>query len=184
MFGNQDLCKRNKKGFTLIEVIIALLVLTVAIFGVYGAFSSMVVATNQTTDRFVAAYLAQEGIELVRNLRDQNWILDREWNYELEGCESDSQGCQTDYENKILDAYGSYLNIDSRGFYVYDPGAAVTPTKIKRKINIDPIIRNGESLPYAIKVTATVFWDQKKSFANPEGKQGSITAEDYLYNWY
>jgi len=174
-----------KRGFTIIEVAIALFVLTVAIFGVYGAFSVMVITTAQMTDRFTASYLTQEGIEIVRNMRDANWLKDPavDWKTGIADASVNCTiaGCKADYRSgNALAAYGdSYLNIDANGFYNYNTG---TKTKFKRRIVIDTLFNS--SGIYAIKVIVTVYWDEKNTLLNPTGKPGSVTAEDYLYNWY
>ena len=62
-----------KNGFTLIELIIAIFILSIGIVGIFGAYSAMVVATSDISNRFTATYLAQEGIEIVKNIRDLNW---------------------------------------------------------------------------------------------------------------
>ncbi len=172
--------KQKKNGFTIIELVIALFVLTVAVIGVYNAFSIMVVTTAQMSDRFTAAYLAQEGIEIIRNMRDNNWLQGKpDWLDGLSGCES---GCQIDFmAGQTLTSYSDsgYLNIDSNGFYFYS-AINPAPTKFKRKITITP---NGDHI---LKIAVAVFWEEKPTIVNIDFpvKPGSITAEDYLYNWY
>ncbi|MEK7562121.1 MAG: prepilin-type N-terminal cleavage/methylation domain-containing protein [Patescibacteria group bacterium] len=198
----------KEKGLTMIELVISLFVLVVAVIGVYNAFSIMVVTTNQMSDRFTAAYLAQEGIEVVRNIRDNNWLAESQnqnpetpipWNCGLVGDNANcnfnidcSSGCQGDYKTgtlsgTILDSYANTaLNIDANGFYSYSSCPVSNPncqTKFKRKITIDPIT-NSEGEVYILKVVVEVSWEEKPTMLNPAGQPGSITAEDYLYNWY
>ena len=49
------------KGFTLIELIIAIFILSIGIVGIFGAYSAMIVAVSDTSERATATYLAQEG---------------------------------------------------------------------------------------------------------------------------
>ena len=174
----------NGVGFTMIEIVIALFVLTVGVIGVYNAFSIMTVATTQMSDRFTAAYLTQEGIEIARNIRDNNWLAENEnW---ADGLESCGTGCEADYRTGIssgagLTSYssgGHYLYIDSNKFYSYNQNG--TETRFKRKITINLVD------DHTLRVTVTVFWDEKPTIANIDfpAQPGSITAEDYLYNWY
>jgi prepilin-type N-terminal cleavage/methylation domain-containing protein len=65
---------KNNHGFTLIELIISVFILSIAIVGIFGAFSIMIILTSDAADRLTATYLAQEGIEIVRNIRDTNWL--------------------------------------------------------------------------------------------------------------
>ncbi len=189
---------KNNKGFTIIELVITIFILSVAVVGVYNAFSTMVVLTANASNRLIAAYLAQEGMELVRNIRDTNWIKDYDWRCGLAsvtgtcdvGNKDCTAGCEADYATKgTIDSPlypwsgdeetgGRKLNIDdANGFYSYNAGSE---TKFKRKIIITPM---GSPDNYIIKVSAQVFWDEKASILNPAG-QGSITTEENLYDWY
>ncbi len=71
---NNKLQPKNSTGFTLIEIIIAIAILSFGIILVYGSFASVVNSTYNISARFTAAYLAQEGFEIVRNIRDTNFI--------------------------------------------------------------------------------------------------------------
>lgn len=190
LYISRDLLKQNNmklsKGFTMIEIVIALFVLTVAVIGVYNAFSIMAVATTQMSDRFTAAYLAQEGIEIVRNIRDNNWLQadqnsDITWDRGLTSCDT---GCEADYKTEAFSGAGYVGNVLKLGggFYNYSSGV---DTKFKRKIVIDPV-KNDANETIALKVAVTVFWAEKPTIVNIDfpASSGSITAEDYLYNWY
>lgn len=182
----------NNKGFTLIELVIAIFILAVAIIGVYNAFSTVVVLTTGASSRFTAAYLAQEGIEIVRNMRDNNWLKMGEypettWTDGLLGWEN---GCEADYKTGTLsDARGgltdfggdgNYLNIkDNDGFYSYDSTGSFSATKFKRKITITPDPVDTDVL----KVSVLVTWKEKEEEGcEPAGY--CIEVEEYLYNWY
>jgi len=176
-------------GFTVIELIITIFILSLAIVGIYGAFSIMLILTSDISDRLTAAYLAQEGIEIIRNIRDTNWIKNAAnpdsvfWDEGLSLCE-DRTSCQADYITTGSDSNpvfpwneNSYLKIDeTNSFYSYGAG---TKTKFRRKITIDTSVA-----PHIMKVTAEVFWDKKPNILNLSGEPGSIKAEDTLYNWY
>lgn len=71
------------KGFTLIEVIVAIFLVTVGIGGVYALIQRTTAFTPVVSARFTAVYLAQEGIELVRNKRDSNWLTGDPWDSNL-----------------------------------------------------------------------------------------------------
>ena len=146
------------KGFTIIEVIVAIFILSIAVIGVYNAFSIVVILTADTTDRFMAAYLTQEGMEIIRNIRDYNWIAKNDWRCGLadvagstEPCDLGSKdcassGCEADYQTMGTDSSplspygtnGNYLNIDTEGFYSYNT-VNNKGTKFKRKITIEPV---------------------------------------------
>lgn len=179
----------NNKGFTLIELVIAIFILVFAIIGVYNAFSTVVVLTTGASSRFTAAYLAQEGIEIVRNMRDNNWLKMEEapetiWTDGLLECED---GCEADYKTGTLPALilvpwtsgGNYLKINNNnGFYSYDSTGEYTETKFKRKI----IITQNPATPNVFQVTVLVTWKEKEEEGCVYGY--CIEAEEYLYNWY
>ncbi len=158
----------HQKGFTIIELMISIFILVIGIIGVYSAFSTMVILTSDISLKFTASYLAQEGLELVRNMRDTNWILGRDWNYGLVVCEN---GCEADYKTApgSLSPYGAnYLSMDANGLYSYGLGDS---TSFKRRINIT---LQEDSV---LKVVVEILWDEKD-------QQYSFEAEEYLYDWY
>jgi hypothetical protein len=155
-----------KKSFTIIEALVAITIFTLGIIFLGVAISQNYSLAGQATERFVAIYLAQEGLEIVKNLRNENWLNQRTWNYNL------NQGdYEADYNDNSLSNYSNRnLRIDtSTGFYNYDTG---TPTPFKRKISI--------SYPASdqMKVTVTVYWPKKGS-----GGQEQVSVTEILYNW-
>lgn len=181
------------KGFTIIEVAVSVFILTVAIIGVYSAFSIVVILALDNSDRFIAAYLAQEGIEIIRNIRDAKWVADNDdWKHGLDfenGCEADYT---TDNSANMIAPWAGNGNVlytdDTDGFYSYTESGG-TETKFKRKIKItfmpDP------SVPEDImKVRVEVSWEKKATMLNPLqpagvcGESNCIILEEYMYNWY
>jgi len=172
---------RKQEGFTIAEIIIAISILSFGIVLVYGAFSTIIILTSNIHSRFAAAYLGQEGLEIIRNLRDNNFIAQSQnpdpsvsWNLGLLGSPC-SLGCMVDYETKnyteLIAWDDSLLNLDSQGFYTYEGGS---PTIFKRKIVITPIVGLEDE---AMNVSVTVSWDYN-------GKSFTFEANENLYNWY
>lgn len=64
----------SMKGFTLIETLIAITILTLAIAGPMVTASRAIVAAQVARDQLTASYLAQEGIEYVRAMRDNEYL--------------------------------------------------------------------------------------------------------------
>jgi len=172
---------KKSKGFTIIELMVAIVVLSFGIMGAYGAFLPFINATYAISQKFTGVYLAQEGLEIVRNIRDTNFKKSTKdgstkWSGGLLECEL---GCQLDYKTgtlaeappNTLKAYdpSEFLKINGDGFYGYDSGAN---TRFKRKITIDPQL--GSDI---LKVSVIVTWDYNN-------KPFSFETIGYLYNWY
>jgi len=65
---------KNKKGFTLVETMVAITILTLAISGAFMTANSAIVAAEVARDQLTASYMAQEGIEYVRLMRDNDYL--------------------------------------------------------------------------------------------------------------
>ncbi|MFA6909292.1 MAG: hypothetical protein WC289_05465 [Patescibacteria group bacterium] len=66
--------QHNQYGQTLLEVIIAISVIIAGVLGTVTLIASSVKAGRAASDRLAAVNLAREAIEIVRNMRDSNWI--------------------------------------------------------------------------------------------------------------
>ena len=180
--------KNYKKGFTVIELVLSIFVLSIAIIGSYNAFTIMDILTSNSSDRFTAAYLAQEGIEIVRNIRDTNWIEDKDWTTGLwDGSADCSSGCEYEADYKTFGTLfpfdDNYLCFEN-DFYTLNPEcSSENQTKFKRKITITPLLTPG-GLQDILKVSVKVFWDEKANMLHEDAEEQSITVEEYLYNWY
>lgn len=64
----------RKNAFTLLETMIAVTIITLAVAGPLYTASRAVVASQIAKDQLTASYLAQEGIEYVRRMRDDEFL--------------------------------------------------------------------------------------------------------------
>jgi len=156
----------TNKGFTLLEVIAAIFILTVGIGSAFILISQTLSATSLVRERLIASYLVQEGIEIVRNLRDKAWLEDITWDTYLPAGDY-----QADYLSQSLVPYdpNAVLKIDSNGFYNYLSG---NPTIYARKITIE----KPEESTSTLRVSAEVFWQER-------GRPHSIKAREELRDW-
>jgi len=65
---------KSNKGFTLIESMIAVTILTFAVAGPLYTASRAFVAAEIARDKLTASYLAQEGVEYMRAMRDNEYL--------------------------------------------------------------------------------------------------------------
>lgn len=70
---------KNQKGFTLTEVMIGIMILTVAIVSATNLLVGLVNTNANNLTTLQAHYYATEGLEAVRNIRDTNWLHNKNW---------------------------------------------------------------------------------------------------------
>ena len=181
---NHPNTKKSGGGFTLLETLIAIFVITVGLIGGMSAIVQTLRLSSYSSSKLTAAYLAQEGIEIVRNIRDTNWLeAETASNYWDEGLFACSIGCIVDYKHSyglsfidpVLPSFfpgnpntDKFLNIDSDGFYSYAAGA---PTKFKRLVIIHAATES-QKLEVAVRVTWSAW-----------GKFYSFSVQENLYDW-
>ena len=75
--------KKIKKGFTLIEVVVSMALLVLVFGGLIGVLILGQEAKINLKNNLIAGNLAQEGIDLVRFIRDQNYDNDAKQDSEV-----------------------------------------------------------------------------------------------------
>jgi len=68
----KSLKKINSEGYTLIELIITLFLITVTFSGIYALFAKSMESNNESRHEIIAGELLQEGIEIIKNKREKN----------------------------------------------------------------------------------------------------------------
>ncbi|MDE1975435.1 MAG: prepilin-type N-terminal cleavage/methylation domain-containing protein [Patescibacteria group bacterium] len=63
---------RKQKGFTIIETLVAITVLMIAVAGPLVVASKGLFGALASKDQMTASYLAQESMEVIKNMRDNN----------------------------------------------------------------------------------------------------------------
>ena len=70
---------QQKRGFTIVETLVAITVLMIAIAGPLVVASKGLFAADTARDQMAAVYLAQESMESVKNIRDNNLYAGNGW---------------------------------------------------------------------------------------------------------
>ena len=168
-----------RQSFTLIELVVSIFIILLTLGGVFSLLVQTIRATSDLPDQLIANYLAQEGIEIVRNIRDANWIEGQEWDAGLTGCNSNctgcdcSDGCAGSYYNMTLDGYPNVpLHLDGNGYYAQTTIGEETP--FKRRIVINPET-DSDGNDY-LQVRVFVCWQRR-------GKNYQTELDENLYNW-
>lgn len=187
--------KKLVSGFTLMETLVAISIFTMSILGLLSILSQGISNTGYAKQKIIAGYLAQEGIEYIRNMRDTYVLYDtvdanNGWNLfntklvsascnTLNGCYFDDGN--TDYTNHSQSIWISKLSINAcgsscptllynatTGKYNYDISG--TNSGFSRMISVTPIP------PDEMKISSTVSWKQGSGTYN-------ITFSESLFNW-
>ena len=74
-----EIFKKNRsnqppKGFSLIEILIAFSVLTITVLACTSLITNSINNNAENAYRIQAYFLAEQGIEAIRNIRDSNWM--------------------------------------------------------------------------------------------------------------
>lgn len=163
----------NQRGYTLLETIIALAVIMGAIAGPYSLASRGILSSLASKNKLAAYNLSQEGIELVRKIRDDNVLAGSSWD---DGISSGSW--KIDVVNNTLSPFdGAALLFDSAlGLYQHNTGSASIFT---RRLTIEkPPATPTPGIPDAdqIRVISTVTWIER-------GLSKTAELQEIIYNW-
>ncbi len=163
------------EGFSFVGVLVTTFIVSIGLISVFTTSNSALRSTSNAGARLVASGLAQEGIEIVRDIRsaNRNWE-DWEW-YSTTTPMTHPIGTSEEYcvqyDSTAFSSCGateSPLKLDSGTFlYQYSSG---DDTSYYRKITLTRVSN------YEVKVESQVRWQIK-------GSSRSLTVEDRLWKW-
>ncbi len=81
--------RRRGLGQSMMEAIIACGIITTAVSSALTLVQASISAEKESEMSIVATNLAREGLEVIRAMRDSNWLADVEWDQGLQGGTSD-----------------------------------------------------------------------------------------------
>jgi hypothetical protein len=149
---------KNKKGSLIIESLVGISLVIVGMLAILNLMFFSEKKERELRHRLQAIYLSSEGIEVVKNIIDNNKAFKRDdiWRNTVNDLSGEAINFNT--VNKILSSTTSviYLFEDANGFYFSTiPLPNSTSTIFKRKIEL-AMTENDQ----AINVTSTVFWEE------------------------
>lgn len=184
--------QNNKKGFSLVETLVALFVFSIAVTATMAVMSQGVSSITNSKNKITASFLAQEGIEYFRNIRDSYYLSFPEdkntaWNDFAEtlygSCISDGCGLS------LLENYTFSFTVNEFYFFIhncdgnfcgfrYIPSSGIfiqqdttgAVTIFTRKIKFEKLDDNN------LKIISEVSYTQG-------GKTNAVSSTDYLTNW-
>ena len=161
--------RQAKKGFTLIEVITVLLVVSLGMVGVLSLIVQNIQSQSLNKNTLIAYQLAQEGIELVRQVRDTNWRNNIDWRTNLE---------TGTYYMDYLDVAPHLAQIRAEGNLSQDEGGMYysTPNVVFSGNGFSRIIAITDRVDEGILVTSNIYWSD-------HGRDYFYSLEALLYDW-
>jgi prepilin-type N-terminal cleavage/methylation domain-containing protein len=178
--------KKNNRGFTLVETLVAISILSLSVLATFGAVQNGLRYSGITKDQITAFFLIQEGMEYVKNMRDENDLNNlggnpRSWLYGMSASAGDpcyfGKTCELDLNNSPTwkTCSGSFGTCDllytdsSTGAMGYNAGW--TPTTYRREMQFSTVAGNTSE----IRLTINVSWTNR-------GQNKSLTVSQLLYD--
>ena len=134
MFINQQI--KSGAGFSLIGVIISTFIVSTGLVAVLSLANMSLKSSSTGEMRLIASGLAQEGIEVVRDIRRSNadWI---DWEWYSSIATGAIRNYRVQYDNSgFISPSETPLKIDNNGFYRYESG---DNTPFYRKVTLTKI---------------------------------------------
>ncbi len=183
---NQVAELKVNRGFTLLEVLIAIAILSFAVATTFTATQSGLSSAIESKNQVIGYYLAQEAVEFIRNKRDENSFLQQPW---LAGIADNSindpcyfgKTCLVDVVQGTITTCPTpttcpYLKQDSNsqavsyGMYGYGAGGSWVTSSFKREIKLTSINSN------EVAILVSITWT-KGSFSR------TFNVSESLFNW-
>jgi prepilin-type N-terminal cleavage/methylation domain-containing protein len=160
--------KRNR-GFTLVETLVAISILLIAVVGPISLIGDALHKLYYAKDQMIAINLAQEGIEVVRQVRDSNMLSGVAWDT---GIVSGTYVVDAFSSPAVFSCADTKVYQDANGYRqrctVDNSTQFSSRTVVVTDIGSAPVVEK--------KVTSTVIW-------TTGGQVGTITATEYLFKW-
>lgn len=86
------LASGGRSGQTMLEAIVASGIIITAVGAALTLVHSSIAGAKESDNRLIATNLAREGIEVIRLIRDSNWLAGNDWDEGLEGTGNDYSG--------------------------------------------------------------------------------------------
>ncbi len=181
-----------ERGFSLIETLVAVVILVSAVVGPLTLAQRSIRSAVYARDQVIAGFLAEEAIEYIRSVRDENEHERKSWLNGLSDCVG--QFCMVDVTqnrdsafkkcgNQELPPYNSFcemLAFNTRyGWYGYKPKNNIDweDTRFVQEVRIDTIPNGNRTSDKEAKVEVKVLWETGNL------PKRDVTVLEYIYDW-
>lgn len=181
------------KAFSLVEVLVAISILLIGTVGATSILSSAIRSAQSARLNLIAAQLAQEGVELVRRVRDESFIATQDIGSGIAGGPPGPNACP----DQVIGSWpkgidwisvtqgNPFINIGNPpsgdiplyfdSTYGYNHQGIGSASPFRRRIYIRTTqASDGSTL--ALKVNVEMKWSDR-------GTNKTFCVEDHLYNW-
>lgn len=162
-FIRNRLILNKNKGQSLLELIVAIGIILACTIATLTLVITSIQAGRKGSDKIIATNLAREGIEIVRNIRDSNWISAAsgigspipDWDYGLvNGTDptaipiiddtnlSSLEFAPNDFGGLCGSADCTKIYTTGTNYYIQNTNSSGTPTNFYRLLYLNPICRN------------------------------------------
>ena len=149
------------KGFTLLEMLFAVIIFSFALVSLMTIAGRGVIATTTARDQLIAQFLAEDSLEVARNIRDSNYVNGSDWLDGLSQCID--VNCDVEYfvgQKPQLTPCPSgscdALLYNNQGQYRPDASFGGSATQFYRSLRLTWITPDQELL-----MESTVYWRYK-----------------------
>ncbi len=198
--------RRTSRGFTLVETLVAITILLIVIVGPMTIASRGMQSAYFASDQATATYLAQEGIEYIQKLRDNNALLNFQ-DYKVDSSDGDGDtwnwytvidasckgvnGCDVDLTNGsykncaigsscLLNKYSGASSVSKT--FAYTTGTGWASSQFTRRIRIGtPVAIPGIT---AVPVSVSVSWSSSLFSSGGGATVRTVTLQTYIYDHY
>ena len=175
--------KQKNRGFTLVETLVAVSIFSLSVLALMAVLSQGISDTEYAKKKIIGTFLAQEGIEFLRNMRDNHILYSQstsnnwtQFKARLAPCNVGSEcgfntALSTTDPNFVFTCTSNPENCKvyiSNG--VYNTNLVGTDSGFTRKISATTVSAN------ELKVISTVSWMQRSGLY-------SMSFSDDLFNW-
>jgi len=195
---------RDQKGQGFMEVIVAFGIMIMGIVSILILTSYNLTAADYGEKRLIASNLAREALEIIRNVRDSNWLAGKDWDTGLPAVSGDNRQIVKFSESSTGSAYtlekvvedlptcdDCLLYVVNTIFNHVDTG---TPSGFRRQVEFRDIcdetpLVEGDAFEYksltqscvedrvGFDLTARVIW-----YAS-NGDEKEVSIQDRIFDW-
>lgn len=176
---------QTERGFTLLETMVAIFILTISITGPMVFAQSGLRTAFLARDQITAFFLAQDAIETIKNIRDTNGLdpAGADWLRNIDVCNpanTPGDPClvyiDTVASNPVAIECSANqcpeMDRDSQGFFTYDMNPP-NPSRFTRSIYVSETNNNKEA-----QIIVEVEWT-----SNVRVGKNRILVQENIYNW-